>query len=746
MFAPSNDYLSLTPCVKASICLHAISREQLLVLSQQRRSILKGKDLVHVAALIDGKRSVREIIAALGNMFNELEVLNALDYLQKKACVVVGDDYQPSPETALWESVAGGAADGTVPSFDGTNEETAITIENWSGVTCESLAQVLVASGAKLESGSRMRIVLIDHIMRADFSAISAAMSAANSDWLLVSRMGANPSIGPFFSKNEGPCADCLRHWILGNRPVEHWLMRAGIGHAQFLPDAHAPCADYALFGMVALTLGKMLRNRQFAKELRHTLWQLDLTGMKYHAHHVQKRPQCPTCGDRAWMQEQAYRPLKLSSAPIERGIEGGYRSVDPNVTYERYRHLISPVTGAICYLHTMPGRHAGMRKVYVAGYMVCPSQPPTGNAFDKICAGKGQSDEQARASALCEALERYSGVYQGDEAVVRGNMHSVGNGRQAIHFNALQNFSDTQFADRERINSLTDDRRKQIPEPFTETSEIDWTPAWSLVTNSLVYVPLTYCYAEAPWESGGQYGIHNPNGAAAGNCIEEAVLQGFLELVERDAVAIWWYNKLRRASVNLMSFRDAYFQNLCDQYRALGWELHVLNLTLDLRIPVFAALAIDPINGRRVIGFGAHLDARLAVQRALTEVNQLFDPSQRNADPWDRSLLGDESFLLPDPDQSPVLASEFQSSDFSDLAAALEYCINLVRELGCNFLVVNKTRPDIGLPVVQVIVPGLRHFWPRFGPGRLYDVAPAIGLSDRRILETELNRAPLFL
>ena len=37
--------------------------------------------------------------------------------------------------------------------------------------------------------------------------------------------------------------------------------------------------------------------------------------------------------------------------------------------------------------------------------------------------------------------------------------------------------------------------------------------------------------------------------------------------------------------------------------------------------------------------------------------------------------------------------------------------------------LVLNQTRPDIGLPVVKVIIPGLRHFWSRFGAGRLYDV-----------------------
>ena len=46
-------------------------------------------------------------------------------------------------------------------------------------------------------------------------------------------------------------------------------------------------------------------------------------------------------------------------------------------------------------------------------------------------------------------------------------------------------------------------------------------------------------------------------NGCAAGSVLEEAVLQGLLELIERDAVALWWYNRLRRPAVDLESADD---------------------------------------------------------------------------------------------------------------------------------------------------------------------------------------------
>ncbi|WP_207880380.1 YcaO-like family protein, partial [Pseudomonas sp. 32_A] len=64
----------------------------------------------------------------------------------------------------------------------------------------------------------------------------------------------------------------------------------------------------------------------------------------------------------------------------------------------------------------------------------------------------------------------------------------------------------------------------------------------------------------------------------------------------------------------------------------------------------------------------------------------------------------------------------------------------------GIDTLVVDKTRPDIGLPVVQVIAPGLCHFWPRFGAPRLYSVPVAQRWRERPRDEDALNRALLFL
>ena len=66
--------------------------------------------------------------------------------------------------------------------------------------------------------------------------------------------------------------------------------------------------------------------------------------------------------------------------------------------------------------------------------------------------------------------------------------------------------------------------------------------------------------------------------------------------------------------------------------------------------------------------------------------------------------------------------------------------CVALAKRHGLDFLILDQTRPDIGVPVVRVIVPGLRHQYRRFAPGRLYDVPVKLGLRKRPLAESELN------
>jgi ribosomal protein S12 methylthiotransferase accessory factor len=80
------------------------------------------------------------------------------------------------------------------------------------------------------------------------------------------------------------------------------------------------------------------------------------------------------------------------------------------------------------------------------------------------------------------------------------------------------------------------------------------------------------------------------------------------------------------------------------------------------------------------------------------------------------------------------------------DLADDVGRCREILEAKGLEVLVLDQTRPDIGLAVARVVVPGLRHFWARFAPGRLYDVPVELGWVPRPLGEDELNPVAMFL
>ena len=62
------------------------------------------------------------------------------------------------------------------------------------------------------------------------------------------------------------------------------------------------------------------------------------------------------------------------------------------------------------------------------------------------------------------------------------------------------------------------------------------------------------------------------------------------------------------------------------------------------------------------------------------------------------------------------------------------------------ELLVLDQTRSDIGLRVVKVIVPGMRHMWKRLGLGRLYDIPVKMGWLKESLTEDKLNPFPMWM
>ena len=164
------------------------------------------------------------------------------------------------------------------------------------------------------------------------------------------------------------------------------------------------------------------------------------------------------------------------------------------------------------------------------------------------------------------------------------------------------------------------------MPEPFDESTPVEWTAVWSLTAEDWRYVPTAHCYYLPPGRDAPSGPLANSNGHAAGPTLTDAVLAGLLELIERDSVAIWWGNGLRRPPVDLDRLADPAIDTLREAHAELGRDVWALDVTTDLGVPVVVAVSARRDEGAPdlLVGFGADLDVAVATRRAMTEMTMV--------------------------------------------------------------------------------------------------------------------------
>ncbi|MFF7653878.1 TOMM precursor leader peptide-binding protein [Streptomyces sp. NPDC007983] len=624
--------------------------------------------------------------------------------------------------------------------------------------------------GPRQHGAAELTLVVCDDYLDPRLAAVDAAHRAAGRRWLPVKPVGTQAWLGPFLGAPDDPCWACLADRLWRGRQAEAYLQRRlGRPGPVPRPPASLPASRAAALQLAALEAAKWLAGHRHPGQ--RALCTLDSLTATVDRHPLSRRPQCAGCGNPALVAERIRAPLALPSPwkPREprEPREPHDDSVDaasPRDVMERYGHLVDPVTGLVTEIRRDPRGpaflncyHARHPSYAAYGPHTAPV-PPSG--LDAVRAGlraaahgKGRTAEQARASALCEALEHYSGHFQGDEPRQRARYRAL-DPADAVHPDTVQLVHPRQFA--RPFTDRTMPARHRPPDPFDEDAELDWTPVWSLTAERHRLLPTALLYYGAPQPPGRRCCRADSNGAAAGSTLADAVVRGFLELVERDAVALWWYNRTRQPAVALDAFDDPWLAEVRRAHGGLRREVWALDLTTDFGIPVVAALSrrTDKPAEDITLGFGAHFDLHTALCHAFAELNQMLPAvvearadggGYGAADPvalrWFRTATtAGRPYLTPARDAPPPVVAAPPDGDA--LAAVRE----AVRARGMELLVLDQTRPDVGLPVAKVLVPGLRPHWPRFAPGRLYDVPVALGRLRRPTAYRDLNPVPLFL
>jgi oxazoline/thiazoline synthase len=710
--------------------------------SEDRKFLLHGELYCALAnAIGKGGRSFQQLVHDLEKDFPSDKIYEALKRLLDRRYILPASSASNGALAAYWASL------GLPPETAKQNlQKCRVRIQSIDVQGETELAAALSGLGVRVVKRlPDLTVTLVNDYLEERLAELNRQHLLDRTPWVLVQPSGIFPLVGPVVRPGQGACWTCLAERMKRNREVKAMLDRR-----QARPVVISPLAQQT-FGQSSVQLAAVEIAKAIATDFRTQLGDqiisLDLLGSTIVKHHVATRPQCPSCG------RKKLRDPRRAPAPVELGAggkvvmtSGGYRSVSSSATVARFRKHVSPLTGVVSSLERIQADLPLSTNYHATHNFSGPSETVhelraglSGGSF-----GKGSTAEQGEASALMEAMERYSGIFQGDEIRAKRRFADFPSG-EAIPPNDVLLFSDAQLR-QGAAGMPASNEPDAIPALFDRSAKFEWSPVWSLRDARFKYLPTGLLYF---FYRGDAAFAADSNGCAAGNTPEEAMVQGFLELVERDAYAIWWYNRLQRPQLDLGQFDDSFVRDLQKQLAQAGRRLWVLDVTSDLGIPTFVAVTHWMQDGRENIEFGsgAHFDARIALLRALTELNQFLSLGLMGGGTGEKSSLDgstplrlqDHPYLTPsgNPMVQPESDSKFGHLDTREQVTA---CVALAKRAGLDFLVLDQTRPDIEAPVVRVIVPGLRHFYRRFAPGRLYDVPVKLGWRDRPLKENELN------
>ncbi len=307
---------------------------------------------------------------------------------------------------------------------------------------------------------------------------------------------------------------------------------------------------------------------------------------------------------------------------------------------------------------------------------------------------GKGATPQQAEASAVMELAERFSffSFYKNPENFL---------------VEKYSNIKDSTIPFEMIAQSVHDDSEDlEISKKIFENLPLKWTKAFNLTRDQEVLIPFNWFFT-----------INEFNGPSAGNCVEEALIQGICEIVERHVSSVISQNKLRVPTINADSATDPMVVEMIQKYRNAGIKLHLSDFSLDMSIPSVGVLAYDPANfpekSEIVWTAGTTPDPQKALSRALTEVAQLagdFNTSSNYVASGLPKFTKNE-----DADYVTKRGKEVDITSLPDLSSdnikvEIQNCISALAEKNMEVIVVNTMHPLLEIPAFYTIIPGA-HF-----------------------------------
>ncbi|HEX6969070.1 MAG TPA: TOMM precursor leader peptide-binding protein [Micromonosporaceae bacterium] len=535
---------------------------------------------------------------------------------------------------------------------------------------------------------------------------------------------GATALVGPLFQPvgstepRPAPCPICVEWRWQAIRPKEE---RHSLEHGAPARPV-APVPYLTAFALDALwQLFERARRQVPVRPGIGRLYQLRLDTLETMVVEVMADSECPACATPRPDTADA-ATLDLTSRPKPSPTTYRLRSASdlglPIVA------LANPVAGALG-ANALRAYNANATAP-VSGYFRVRSRY---DLHEMWWSGHANSYGSSELYALLEGLERYAGQYP------RAKRVDVFDSYVKLQDDAMDPSDCGYHPDFYAGHGL-------YYAPFDPETPIHWVWGYSLRDRRPRLVPeqLVYYLDRRPDQR--KFVQECSNGCASGSCVEEALLHGMLELIERDAFLLAWYGKARLAEIDPSTCRDESVQFMLDRVDLLGYDVRLFDTRADLPIPVVTGVAVRRDGGLGTLCFaaGASFDPDDAVRAALCEVASYvpgFDERVAAKEPELREMVADynrvtelshHALLYGLPEMAPHAAFLFEDppmrsmSDLyadwlairpntTDLRDDVEFLVQTIAGLGGDVLAVDQTCPEqeiVGVRTMAVVAPAL--------------------------------------
>ena len=251
----------------------------------------------------------------------------------------------------------------------------------------------------------------------------------------------------------------------------------------------------------------------------------------------------------------------------------------------------------------------------------------------------------------------------------------------------------------------------------------IAWHPVRRPCDGAEAWFPADLCLRRRPDQADFVPPLKLSTGCAAGVTTEAATLRALLELIERDACALWWRGGRRGRVIAPESEAGQAAATLLARLRDGQGERRswLLDITTDLGVPAVAALSARSDGFGFAFGLGARLDLAEAARAAIFELCQV-ELSQHVIAAKRRE--GGEAALNESDRRQLRRATAFDTRTCAllrprdtpaavaappDAPASLDALLDRLEGNGITAYTLDLTRPVFDVPVVRVLAPGLQ-------------------------------------